>query len=114
MPLPTDFYWTTRTASWPSDPLTVIACDGVWVVAMSQRVDDDVWIATLDRHGNGPGGRVRRCTSCEQGRVGAELWVTRHETRLREDVAAINRWREAVRANRLAKLNTPPPFGWMG
>jgi len=50
MPLPNDFYWMTRSASWPSDPLTVIACDGVWVVAMSQRVSDDVWIALLDRH----------------------------------------------------------------
>lgn len=114
MPLPTDFYWTTRSASWPSNLLTVIACDGVWVVAMSQRVDDETWIALLDRHRNGPGGPSRRCTSYEQGRAGAELWVARHEARLREDVAAINRWREAVRANRLAKLNTPPPFGWMG
>ncbi len=114
MPLPTDFYWTTRSTSWPSDPLTVIACDGVWVVAMSQRIDDETWIALLDRHRNGPGGPSLRCTSYAQGRAGAELWVARHEARLREDVAAINRWREAIRANRLAKLNTPPPFGWMG
>lgn len=114
MPLAPDFYWTTRSASWPSDPLTVIACDGVWVVAMSHRVDDETCIALLDRHRNGPGGPSRRCTSYEQGRAGAELWVARHEARLREDVAAINRWREAVCANRLAKLNTPPPFGWMG
>lgn len=48
------------------------------------------------------------------GRIGAELWVTRHEARLREDVAAINHWREAVLASRLAKLQTPSPFGWMG
>ncbi|CAQ43930.1 hypothetical protein Smlt0328 [Stenotrophomonas maltophilia K279a] len=114
MPLPPDFYWTTRSASWPGDPLTVIACDSVWVVAMSQRFDDGIWIALLDRHRNGPGGPARRCTSYEQACAGAELWVARHEARLREDVAAINRWREVVRANRLAKLNTPPPFGWMG
>lgn len=114
MPLPNGFYWTTRSVSWPGDPLTVIACDGVLVVAMSQRVSDDVWIAMLDRHRNGPGGPSRQCTSYEQGRAGAELWVGRHEARLREDVAAINRWREAVRANRLAKLNIPAPFGWMG
>ena len=114
MPLPADFYWTTRSASWPSDPLTVIACDSVWVVAMSQRVDDGIWIALLDRHHSGPGGPARRCTSYEQGRAGAELWVARHEARLRDDVAAVNRWQEAVRANRLAKLNIPAPFGWMG
>lgn len=67
MPLPADFYWTTRSASWPSDALTVIACDGVWVVAMSQRVEDEIWIALLDRHRNGPCGLSRRCTSYEQG-----------------------------------------------
>ncbi len=115
MPLPDSFYWTTRSARWPGDPLTVIACQGVWLVSMTQRVDDDVWVAHLDRHRHGPGGGpCRQCTSYEQGRAGAELWVTRHEARLREDVAKILRWQEAVRANRLAKTNTDPPFGWMG
>jgi hypothetical protein len=114
MPLPPDFYWTTRSASWPSEPLAVIACNGVWVVAMSQRVDDNTWIASLDRHRHGPGGPSRRCSSYEQGRAGAEMWVARHEARLREDVAAINRWREAVRANRLAKTQTSPPLAWIG
>lgn len=64
--------------------------------------------------GAAAGGPARRCTSYEQGRAGAELWVAKPEARLREDVAAINRWREAVHANRLVKLNAPPPFGWMG
>lgn len=114
MPLPADFYWTTRSISLPHDPLAVIACDGVWVVAMAQRVDDNTWTATLDRHRNGPGGPFRRCSSYEQGRAGAEMWVARHEARLREDVAKITAYREAVRANRLAKLHTLPPFGWMG
>lgn len=117
MPLPADFYWTTRSASFPNDPLTVIACEGVWVVSLSQRVDDAIWVATLDRHRDGPGGpggSSRRCSSYEQGRAGAELWVARHEARLREDVAKITAYRSAVRANRLAKLHIPPPFGWMG
>jgi hypothetical protein len=112
MPLPPDFYWTTRSASWPSEPLTVIACDGVWVVSMSQRVDDDTWIASLDRHRHGPGGPFRRCSSYEQGRAGAEMWVARHEARLRGDVAKITAYQEAVRANRLAKVAAPPPFRW--
>lgn len=77
-------------------------------------MDDESWIATFDRHRYGPGGPWRRCTSYDQGRAGAELWVARHEGRLREDVAKILRWQEAVRANRLAKANTDPPFGWMG
>lgn len=114
MPLPADFYWTTPSASLPLDPETVIACDGVWVVAMAQRADDDTWIASLDRHRHGPGGPCRRCSSYEQGRAGAEMWVARHEARLREDVAKISAYRDAVLANRLAKVHTLPPFGWMG
>lgn len=114
MPLPDSFYWTTRSASRPGDTLTVIAYEGVWIVVLSQRVDDGSWVATLDRHRCGPGGPSRRCSSYDQGRAGAELWVTRHEARLREDVAKITTWRAAVRANRLARANTEPPFGWMG
>lgn len=113
MTLPPDFRWTTRSASLPDDPLTVIACHGVWVVAMIRRVNDGIWIASLDRHRHGPGGPFRVCSSYEQGRVGAELWVTRHEARLREDVATILAWQEKVRGNRLAKADLKPPFGWM-
>ncbi|QNG67442.1 hypothetical protein NIPOLPBK_00611 [Stenotrophomonas maltophilia] len=112
MPLPPDFYWTTRSASLPHDPLTVIACEGVWLVTLAQRVDDNTWVASLDRHRNGPGGPARRCSSYEQGRAGAEIWVARHEARLREDVAKITAYRAAVRANRLARSQLPPPFGW--
>lgn len=112
MPLPPDFYWTTRSASLPGDAPTVIACSGVWVVVLLRRVNDGIWIASLDRHRHGPGGPCRRCSSYEQGRAGAEMWVTRHETRLREDVAKIEAYREAVRANRLAKLHISPPFDW--
>lgn len=97
MPLPSDFCWTTRSASLPDDAPTVIACSGVWMVVLMQRVNDGVWIASLDRHRHGPGGPFRWCTSYEQGRAGAEMWVTRHETRLREDVAKIKAYRDAVR-----------------
>lgn len=114
MPLPTDFYWTTKSASRPDDPLTVIAIDGVWVVAMSERVNDGIWIASLDRHRHGPGGPFRWCSSYEQGRIGAELWVARHEARLREDVAKISAYRDAIAGNRLLKESLKPPFGWMG
>ncbi|HHA2639037.1 TPA: hypothetical protein ACOEOP_000973 [Stenotrophomonas maltophilia] len=112
MPLPPDFYWTTRSASLPDDAPTVIACSGVWMAVLMQRVNDGIWIASLDRHRHGPGGPFRWCTSYEQGRAGAEMWVARHEARLREDVAKITAYREAVRANRLARAHIRPPFGW--
>ncbi|MBH1670170.1 hypothetical protein I5V00_15835 [Stenotrophomonas maltophilia] len=112
MPLPPDFYWTTLSASLPDDAPTVIACSGVWVAVLMQRVNDGIWIASLDRHRHGPGGPFRWCSSYEQGRAGAEMWVARHEARLLEDVAKITAYREAVRANRLARAHIPPPFGW--
>lgn len=71
-----------------------VPAQGVWLVSMSQRVDDNTWIASLDRHRHGPGGPFRRCSSYEQGRAGAEIWVARHEARLRQDVAEISRWRK--------------------
>jgi hypothetical protein len=114
MALPDGFEWTTRSASEVGAPLTVIACGGVWVVSMTQRVDDHQWLAALDRHRHGPGGPVRMCSSYEQGRIGAELWVNRHEGRLREDVALINGRRQAIRGNRLAKANSDDPFDWLG
>ena len=114
MTLPSGFHWSTRSASLPQDLPTVIVCDGVWVVAMFQRVDNGRWMASLDRHRNGPGGPSRPCSSYEQGRAGAEMWVTRHEARLRDDVDQIRRYRDAVQANRLAKASMEPPFGWMG
>lgn len=114
MPLPDSFYWTTRSASWPDDPLTVIACQGVWVVSMTERADDGIWVAHLDRHRHIPGGGPsRRCSSYEKGRAGAELWVARHQARLRDDVARIVGWREAIRGNRLAKDQLKPPFPGM-
>lgn len=113
MSLPDSFYWTTRSASRPTDPLTVIACEGVWLVAMAQRVDDGIWIANLDRHRHGPGGPFRFCSSYDNGCAGAELWVARHEARLRDDVAKIVGWQEAIRGNRLAKGRLKPPFPGM-
>lgn len=110
MSLPPGFYWTTRSASRPDEPLTVVACQGEWVVSMSQRVNDGVWVAFLDRHRIGPGGPCRVCTSYELGRTGVELWIGRHEARLREDVSKIVLWRKAIRENRLAKTTLRPPF----
>lgn len=42
------------------------------------------------------------------------MWVTRHEAQLCKDVDQIRRYREVVRATRLAKSTINPPFGWMG
>ena len=102
MPLPADFNWTTRSASRPDEPLTVIACHGVWAVAMAQRVNDGIWIVSLDRHRHGPGGPFRWCSS-------AELWVAKREAKLREDVATILEQELFAYRKRLATLPCSVP-----
>lgn len=42
------------------------------------------------------------------------MWVARNEAPLRKDVAKIEAYREALRANGLAKLHMKPSFGWEG
>lgn len=73
MPLSPDFYRITPSVSQPNDPLTVIACDTVWVVSLFQRVDDESWIVSLDRHRNGPGGPTRPAHAPATSR-GALAW----------------------------------------
>ncbi len=75
MPLPADFYWTTRSASRPDDRLTVIACHGMWVVAMGERVNYGIWIESLDRHRRGSAGRFSWCTTYLRARARADAGV---------------------------------------
>lgn len=114
MALPDGFQWTTHSASHTYAPPSVIQCNGVWVVTLYHRVDSGIWMAALDRHRHGPGGPARICSSYEQGCAGAEMWVARHDARLRAEVGEINGRREAVRGNRLTKGSTDTPFDWLG
>ncbi len=61
------------------------------VARMEQRVDTGAWYIYLDYHLQRIDRPTRRrdCSSFEAGRAGAEIWVCRHEERLREEVAAI-------------------------
>ncbi|PZT08815.1 hypothetical protein A7X87_04100 [Stenotrophomonas maltophilia] len=83
------------------------------ILHVSQLVDDGSWFASLDRHRYGPGTPARSCSSFEQGQAGAELWVARHQARLRSDVAALTKYRQALRANRLARTAVVLTFSWM-
>ena len=103
MVLPDGFQWTSHSASHTDAPPSVIQCGGVWVVTLYRRVDTGIWMAPLDRQRHGPGGPARICSSYEQGCAGAEMWLARHEARLRADVGEINRRREPVPGNRLNK-----------
>lgn len=52
------------------------------------------WFVYLERQRPKPPGQVyapmvtRQCSSFEQGRRGTAMWVTRHEVRIRAEVAA--------------------------
>lgn len=56
------------------------------VLRLSQRVDDRTWWVEVDRHLEDRHHRRRKCTSYEQGVVGAGLWVVRHQDRLRAEI----------------------------
>jgi hypothetical protein len=83
--LPHDFEWAMSLPS-PDCRPDVIRHRGQWVVRLHQRVDTGAWFAELDVQ------RERRnkrpCQSYDTGIMGVELWVERHQERLRAEVLA--------------------------
>lgn len=84
--LPSDFTWE-QAIQWRQGPKESFRLDGTEVARMSQRVDDGSWFVTLDRHLGWDAEKRKTCTSYEQGCSGVEKWATRHEQRLRQEVA---------------------------
>ncbi|KAF1698005.1 hypothetical protein CSC62_07620 [Pseudoxanthomonas jiangsuensis] len=83
--LPADFTWKRRChLSTVDDGLHL---DGVPVAYLIDKVDGG-WFAVLEMQRDPLSKRPRRdCSSLEAGRRGCELWATRHEERLRREVA---------------------------
>lgn len=99
--LPPDFRW--RSVERRPDGLPdALLCDGVEVLRLSQRVDDNVWWVCVDRHVPSDRMKGRACTSYEQGVIGSEMWATRHQDRLRAEVQQQRRLREALKHSRLS------------
>ncbi|MCD0280443.1 hypothetical protein JWH04_16155 [Xanthomonas melonis] len=85
--LPEGFQWIPRYQYADAD--TAVALDGEHVASLIERVDGG-WFARLELQKPFEHPLVtRRCTSLEAGRAGIEMWVCRHEQRLRAEVAAI-------------------------
>lgn len=87
--LPDGFQWTKAS---PHDTIpTMISLGGVGVCRMMDRVGGS-WFVYLDYHLPPPDGqlvhRKRDCTSFPSGVRGCELWVAKHEERLRVEVEA--------------------------
>jgi hypothetical protein len=90
-----EFTWGPRTAFCKGP--TALMLHGEVLVSMIDKVDGG-WFAILHRaDGIDKPLLTRHCSSFEAGRMGAELWVLRHEEALREKVARKLEWiRERV------------------
>ncbi len=98
MELPPDFKWR-QAASYAQIP-DMICLDGQCVARISQRVNNLRWYVVLDRHLDDKQHKMRSCENQWTGRAGMELWVIRHQDRLRQEVAAILAAREAGKIRR--------------
>lgn len=84
--LPPDFLWRS-VASRPDGKNDAVMCDGTQVLRLSQRINAGSWFATLNTHRLSAEQRTyRECSSYEQGVIGAEMWVNRHQDRLRAEI----------------------------
>jgi hypothetical protein len=62
-------------------------CDGTQVLRLAERINGGGWFADLNtQRPERERWTKRECTSYEQGKAGAVLWVIRHQARLRAEV----------------------------
>lgn len=62
-------------------------CDGTQVLRLSERLNGGGCYASLNTHRSDRAHwTVRNCTSYERGVAGSEMWVVRHQTRLRAEI----------------------------
>lgn len=95
--LPPDFHWRS-VASRPDGKDDAVMCDGIQVVRLSQRINEGGWFASLNTQRTGRSHwTFRDCSSYEQGVVGSELWVSRHQAGLRAEIDQLRVERRARR-----------------
>jgi len=84
--LPPDFHWRS-VASRPDGKEDSVFCAGTQVLRLSQRINEGGWYASLNtQRPERERWTTRECTSYERGVAGAELWVVRHQARLRAEI----------------------------
>jgi len=84
--LPPDFHWRS-VASRPDGKDDAVLCDGTQVLRLSQRINVGSWFIALNTHRPLVEQRTyRECSSYEQGVAGAEIWVAKHQQRLRAEI----------------------------
>lgn len=94
--LPPDFHWRS-VASRPDGKDDSVFCDGTQVLRLSERLNEGGWYASLDtQRPDRALWTVRECTNYERGVAGAELWVIRHQARLRAEIDRMRAGRAGV------------------
>lgn len=84
--LPPDFRWHSVGTA-PHDEPNALLLDSTEVLRLSQRIDDGTWYVTLNKQRDD--WKARKdviCSSYEKGKAGAEIWVERHQARLRAEI----------------------------
>jgi hypothetical protein len=98
--LPPDFHWRS-VASRPDCKDDSVFCDVTHLMRKSERIKVGACFADLNTQR--PDRRrwtTRECTNYDQGVVGAELWVVRHQDRLRAEIDLMRATRSAARVRR--------------
>ncbi len=86
MSMPAGFQWIPASQYETGEP-RALALDGHMVAMLIDRVDGG-WFARLEVQKPLEAPLVTRpCSSFSQGRQGCELWASRHEVRLRAEIA---------------------------
>ncbi len=84
--LPPDFHWRS-VASRPDGKDDAVMCDGTQVLRLSERINGGGWFVSLDTQRPDRAQWIfRECSGYEQGVAGAEIWVSRHQDRLRAEI----------------------------
>ncbi len=96
--LPPEFH-SRSVVSRPVGEGDSVFCDGTQVLRLSERINGGGWFALNTQRPERVRWTTRECTSYSQGVAGAELWVVRHQGRLR---AEIDRLRVARAAGKRA------------
>lgn len=84
--LPPDFHWRS-VASRADGKDDSVFCDGTQVLRLSQRINVGSWYASLNtQRPDRARWTTRECTSHDQGVIGADILVVRHQDRLRAEI----------------------------
>lgn len=97
--LPPDFHWRS-VASRPDGKDDSVFCDGIQVLRLCQRINGGGWFVDLNtQRPERAHWTVRECSGYEKGAMGAEMWVSRYQDRLRAEIDRLRAQRSIPRCD---------------